>query len=299
MTDVQHPSGGATVVFLHIGKTAGSSIRKVLFRNVPADRVLWIRQPRERPHGFLGDHVMRDLAALDEEERRRARLIVGHMYFGVHELIPGECLYLTMLRDPVSRAVSQYAHVLRRTNHRFHELVNTEGMGLSEYITSGLATETDNSQTRAIAGDIDTPFGACTPEMLERAKANIDRHFALVGLVERFDETLVQLQSTFGWNRLWNVRANAAPRSQRPDVTERDREAIQEQNRLDVELYAYAAARFQQRMDDDPTFAARLRRYRRGNAVYQPWGRVKYRARREMVFFVKRRRARRNARPST
>jgi hypothetical protein len=293
VTDVCHPSADATVVFLHIGKTAGSSVRKVLFRNVPDDRVVWIRQPRERPHGFLGDHVMRDLAALDEEERRRARLVVGHMYFGVHELIPGECVYFTMLRDPVSRAVSQYAHVLRRTNHRFHELVNAEGMGLSEYITSGVATETDNSQTRAIAGDVTTPFGACTPEMLERAKANIDRHFALVGLVERFDETLVQLQSTFGWNRLRNVRANVAPRSQRPEVTEFDCDVIREQNRLDVELYAYAADRFQQGIIDDPSFEARLRRYRRANALYQPWGRMRYRARREVVFFVKRRRGRR------
>jgi hypothetical protein len=293
VSQFQNPSDDATVVFLHIGKTAGSSVRRVLFRNVPQDRVIWIRQPRERPHGFLGDHVMRDLAALDEEERRRARLIVGHMYFGVHELIPGECVYLTMLRDPVSRAVSQYAHVLRRSNHRFHELVNSQGMGLAEYVTSGLATETDNSQTRAIVGDVDTPFGACDAEMLERAKENIDRHFALVGLVERFDETLVQLQSTFGWNRLWNVRANAAPRSQRPTVSDSVRKAIENQNRLDMELYAYASQRFQGRVDADPSFSARLRRYRRANAVYQPWGRMKYRARREVVFFMKRRRARR------
>ena len=293
MIDVHHPSDDATVVFLHIGKTAGSSIRRVLFRNVPQDRVIWIRQPRERPHGFLGDHVMRDLAALDEDKRRHARLIVGHMYFGVHELVPGASVYLTMLRDPVARAVSQYAHVLRRTNHRYHELVNSQGMGLGEYVTSGLATETDNSQTRAIVGDVDTPFGACDADMLAQAKENIDRHFALVGLVERFDETLVQLQSTFGWNRLRNVRANAAPRSQRPTVSNADRTAIENQNRLDMELYAYASQRFQERVDADPSFDAHLRRYRRANAVYQPWGRIKYRARREVVFFMKRRRARR------
>jgi hypothetical protein len=60
-----------------------------------------------------------------------------------------------------------------------------------------------------------------------------------------------------------------------------------------MELYAYASQRFQERVDADPSFDARLRRYRRANAVYQPWGRIKYRARREVVFFVKRRRARR------
>ena len=60
-----------------------------------------------------------------------------------------------MLRDPVSLAVSQYRYVLRTPGHRHHEAA--QGMSLEEYVESGPRSEMDNSQTRAIAGDLGTP----------------------------------------------------------------------------------------------------------------------------------------------
>ena len=68
---------------------------------------------------------------------------------------------MTMLRDPVRLAVSQHRYVLRTPGHRHHE--RAQGMTLEEYVASGFALEMDNSQTRAIAGDIGTPYGGCTP----------------------------------------------------------------------------------------------------------------------------------------
>ena len=53
-----------------------------------------------------------------------------------------------------------------------------QAIGFADYIRSGMSLEMDNSQTRAIAGDLSTPFGGCTDEMLERAKANLDESFS-------------------------------------------------------------------------------------------------------------------------
>jgi hypothetical protein len=141
----------------------------------------------------------------------------------------------------------------------------------------------DNGQTRAIAGDVETPFGQCTREMLERAKRNLDEHFAVAGVTERFDEMLVALGHEFGWRNLFYVRANTAPESQRVPVTEADREMIRAQNSLDCELYRYVVERFDEMVAGDPRFAADLRRFERGNRLYRPWGRLAYGAKQAAV----------------
>ena len=119
------------------------------------------------------------------------RLIMGHAIFGLHEHVPRPSTYITILRKPSSLVVSQYRFVLRTPGHRHHEVVTEQAIGFADYIGSGMSLEMDDSQTRAIAGDLSTPFGGCTDAMLERAKANLDESFSVAGLTERFEETLV------------------------------------------------------------------------------------------------------------
>jgi len=274
---------GRTAIFLHIGKTAGWTLRQILYRNVPRRQVMRVRPPMDRPRGFLNDDPLRAFAALSEAERARPRLLVSHMIFGIHESVPRESAYFTMLREPVARALSQYRHVLRRPEHRLHAEAAAGELSLERYVTGGVALEMDNGQTRALAGDVETPFGQCTTAMLERAKRNIDEHFAVAGVTERFDEMLVALGHEFGWQNLFYVRANAAPEGQRVPVTEADREMIRVQNALDCELYRHVVERFDAAIACDPRFAADLRRFQRGNRLYRPWGRIAYGAKQAAV----------------
>jgi Galactose-3-O-sulfotransferase len=277
------PGSAPTAIFLHIGKTAGWTLRQILYRNVPRRQVMRVRPPMARPRGFLNDEPLRTFAALPEAERARPRLLVSHMIFGIHEFVPREASYFTMLREPVARALSQYRHVLRRPEHRLHAAAAAGELTLERYVTGGVALEMDNGQTRALAGDIETPFGQCTPEMLDTAKRHLDDHFAVAGVTERFDEMLVALNHAYGWQHLYYVRANAAPKGQRGPVTEADREMIRAQNSLDCELYRYAVERFDEMVARDPRFARDLRRFQRGNRLYRPWGRVSYGAKQAAV----------------
>ena len=272
-----------TAIFLHIGKTAGWTLRQILYRNVPRRQVMRVRPPMQRPRGFLNDEPLRTFAALPEAERARPRLLVSHMIFGIHEFVPGESTYFTMLREPVARALSQYRHVLRRPEHRLHAAAAAGELSLEQYVTSGVALEMDNGQTRALAGDIETPFGECAPEMLERAKRNLDEHFAVAGVTERFDEMLVALGHAFGWRHLYYISANTAPAGQRVPVTDADRQIIRERNALDCALYRHVVERFDGLVSRDPGFAADLRRFQRGNRLYRPWGRVAYGAKQAVV----------------
>ena len=72
-----------TIIFLHIGKTAGSTLRPVLKRQFPRSEAITIRA-RRRPR----EETLTDFAQLPEADRMRPRLIMGHTVFGLHESVP-------------------------------------------------------------------------------------------------------------------------------------------------------------------------------------------------------------------
>jgi hypothetical protein len=261
-----------TVIFLHIGKTAGSTMRQVLRRQFPPSEVMVVRSPVRNPRRLRREDTLEYFASLPEAERLRPRLILGHTIFGLHELVPRSCTYITLLRDPVALVLSQYHYVRRTPGHWLYD--TARGMSLDEYIRSGVSLEVDNSQTRALSGDVSTEYGHCTREMLATATRNIEEHFTLVGMTERFDETLVLLGSAFGWSRLAYVRANVAPGRHRRDVRPETKRLIEIQNEIDMALYAGNVRRFERIVDETPAFADGLRRLRRNNAIYRPWGTV-------------------------
>lgn len=271
------PDAEPTIIFLHVGKTAGLSMRRVLRRQFPAGRIMDLRDPGTEPVRMRREGTASRFAALPEAQRSRPRLIMGHTTYGIHEHVPRASTYITMLRRPTSLIVSLYHYVLRNERHALHDEVVRAGMSLEEFVRSGISLETDNSAVRAIAGDTTTPFGGCTPEMLETVKANVERDFSVVGLTERFDESLLLLGRTFGWRNLHYVRINvAAEGTQRAPIPPETLELIEDQNRLDAELYRWSAERLEDAIAAAPGFEEELRRFRARNRLYAPWGHLTY-----------------------
>lgn len=260
-------SDGSTLIFLHIGKTAGTTLRRILRKHYSASETLVVRA-RHRPR----EETLSDFAALPEAERARPRLILGHTVYGLHDSVPRPSTYISMLRRPSSLVLSQYSFVLRTPGHRHHK--DAQGMSLEDYLRSGLAQEMNNSQTRAIAGAVDVPYGENPPELLEQAKRHIDEHFAVVGLTERFDESLVAMKMAFGWTKVHYVRANVASKKVTPSP---EAQALIDQlNALDIELYRWADERFGDQIASMPGFADEYARFLRRNRLYGPWGTLTY-----------------------
>jgi hypothetical protein len=256
---------GRTVIFLHIGKTAGSTLRQILKRQFPPADVMTVRA-----HRRSREETLTQFASLPEAERLRPRLIMGHTVFGLHESVPRESTYITMLRNPVRLTHSQYRYVLRTPTHRHHEAAS--GMTLEQYVASGMAMEMDNSQTRALSGELDVPYGACTDEMLARAKRHLDDHFSWVGLTERFDESILLLRHAFGWRDVRYVSVKVA--RQRAELAPEDRALLERQNAFDIELYEHARGIVERRIGEADNFAAELEAFQRANARYRWSGRL-------------------------
>ena len=86
--------------------------------------------------------------------------------------------------------------------------------------------------------------------MLEVAVRNLEQ-VAVVGLTERYVESVLLMKHAFRWPALPELRRdNVSPTPRRGDsVSERARSLILERNRLDLELYELAASRLQRQID--------------------------------------------------
>ena len=227
-----------TVVFLHIPKTAGKSLREVLLAGIGRKPYFSVARPLE-------DYQR--LEVLHRDDRAALGLVEGHLYYGVHEILPRPCVYLTMLREPGERVLSYYSYVRESAGHHLHE--RAKGMSVGECLREGLTVEMDNFMVRSLTSlrNLHVPFGGVTREMLIEARAHLDG-IAGVGLTERFDESVRRFCDLLGWKRTEAPRLNETRgRVERGAIPEGDLDLIRRHNALDAELYAHARGLFEAR----------------------------------------------------
>ena len=227
VADDQRPQ----LCFLHIPKTAGTSLTELLIGRIGGDRVC--------PAGTLVDYD-----AMSDEELARYDLLKGHFDYALRARLRRPAQFLTMLRDPVDRVVSLY-HQWRRSP------VPPGGLGgeavakrydLADFIDCGetaVEWRCVNAQVYQIA---DRVRQARDPEkdreMLDLAKAHL-REFAFVGVSERFAESVTTLCGRFGWPVPATMpSANVADEA--GGIEPAIRRRIEERNVADRELYDFA-----------------------------------------------------------
>jgi hypothetical protein len=148
-----------TVIFVHIPKAAGTTLRKVILREYKPDTVFVVQMSNE------------ELKEVSEEQRERIRLLMGHMRFGIHALLPQPSTYFSVLREPVDRVISYYYYVLQSPENVLHSAVSSQRIGLGDFVRSGMTPELNNGQTRRLASvGHSIEFGKCPEEILECAK---------------------------------------------------------------------------------------------------------------------------------
>lgn len=221
------------LIFLHIPKAAGTTLNRILeWQYSPLE--IFTMDPyriRATPERFK---------RLPEGRRRRLRLVRGHMFYGIHEFLPQGATYITMLRDPVARMLSSYYFVLRRPLNPLHRKVTRERLGIEDCLR--LFPQRHNLQCRLIAGVKDT--GIAGERLLDMAKEHLIKSFSVVGISERFEESLMLMAKTFDWEIPFY--RNCKVSKTRPQIGPGTVEMIRDHNRLDVELYEFANGLFEQ-----------------------------------------------------
>ena len=253
-----HRRRDETVLFLHLQKAAGNSLRYVLERQYPPQLVFQVYKGANRT-----------IEAMPQERRFAFRLVVGHFDFGFHRFFKPPFCYLTMLRDPVERVISNYFWTLQNERHAYHDQVLAKSRNIAEYLESGIDPVVDNGMTKMLSGKT-AAFGHTPPEFLELAERNLERFFPVVGLAERFDESVLLMRDTFGWGNVFYVRRNVTQRAPgRGSISVDNIQAIEQRNALDMLLYQHAKHRFEAHVQGKgPGFGRRVESFRRLNRWY-------------------------------
>lgn len=220
-----------TLAFLHIPKTGGQSLRHTLLRAAGPRRSEWLDGP--------GD--VQRLAALSVEVRRSLAYVDGHVYFGLHQVLPRPCLYATLLRHPVDRVASLYDYVRSSDWHHLYPAIHEQDLSLIDCLRRGLTVELDNFMTRTLAGHeyAGVPFGGVTGAMLDLARSHLES-CALVGTTERLAESYSLLPAALGVRAGPPPHLNPSPLAHRHRPSPEAAHAILERNRYDLDLFERA-----------------------------------------------------------
>jgi hypothetical protein len=165
------PSIQKFLVFLHIQKTGGITLQRILRRKLGASLL-------QRGVQLISNSTQpANLEAVLKAKRPEDRYFIGHVCFGVHRFLPEPYTYATFLREPVSRIISLYTYSRSNPTAYYHkQAVNKT---LEEFALKTPLLELDNGQVRFLAGDPQdlfinrTPVGQCTSELLETVLINL------------------------------------------------------------------------------------------------------------------------------
>lgn len=226
-------------VFIHIPKTAGSSLRKVLAFNYSDNEQFMF-------NGCISEYV--DFCCQLNVHKSNLKLVHGHHPYGVHQFISTDSTrYFTFLRNPLERFISDYiysgnqssGYYSARNDYALHDFIRSKSPFL------------ENPQTKFLAGihpedsvDIDDE------QLLNLAKNNLEHQLVFFGISEFFYESLLILAAEMDWKIPVFQSANVAGITENLIASLHDDliQEINEKNSLDVQLYDYALDLFKKRM---------------------------------------------------
>lgn len=247
---------GRLLVFVHIPKTAGTTLNSILAHQyLPNDiyeimmrGMSWIA-PRQTmlPRPLISFSKLRRFKSALKNQHN-LQVIHGHFDMSLGKHLPSNAEFVTLLRDPVERAISHYYHYRRLTTDSVHPLAMRST--LAEWVGTRGLVEMDNGQTRRLAGEMGLPVGEVSSLTLAKAKANLANKFAVVGLAERFAESQILLHRQFKWPYCrYPARNVDHHRLWRTEVSGEILKIVEHCNRFDRELYRFAAELFEHAAD--------------------------------------------------
>jgi len=214
------------IVSVHIPKTAGSSFKDLLLRELGENRVCLRYGQTPLRHRAEGQPI----PPLDLTGDSECMLIHGHFVADRLILPPASAppRYIAWLRHPVERLVSHYLFWKRQPypDQPLCRRLLEEDLGLEAFA----ALDGMRDLQRFFLGGL--PLS----------------QFDFIGITERFDESIDRFNVTFGTDLPTAMRVNVNPdkptRDYRAILGEREYDAIAELNAADMMLYQQAVASF-------------------------------------------------------
>lgn len=176
------------------------------------------------------------LIGLDAEERSRPQIFSGHFPVSVVDELGEDLLTISILRDPVRRAVSTLRHI--QAHHPRWRGASLEDLYENERVRSTLV---DNHQVKIFSMgcnvetiEDDYPLSSSDLDMAKRNVETVD----FLGISAEMPALLATMRDECGWNVQGNPRANASPKRDSPSDSLLER--IRSNNSMDIDLFEHA-----------------------------------------------------------
>ena len=238
--------------FIHIPKTAGTTFTSIIDQKFNVDEIC-----PELVNLQKVSEAQEEGISIAPERVAKYKLIRGHFsYDTIDRFLLKKPLYLTILRNPLDRTISLYEFLKRAKekgepeyNEDTKVLRDATDQGLEAFVSNANPTvkaRTSNPQTRILA--LQPQVDRSDAELLAIAKANLEQ-FILVGLTERFQDSVFLLSYLFGWcpaTSFYSLRV-ASNKPSRENLPQTVIDTIIQYNQLDFELYQFAEKLFADR----------------------------------------------------
>ena len=208
----------------------------------------WYKQGDPWPYP---DHI-------EKYANKTERLVyTAHFFFRRKLKIKRPFTYINILRKPVDRVVSHYFYMRNdkiRPKHRIRELKQSGQW--NETLVDCLQNQhrgcEDNVMTRFLCG-VPKFCNTGSAKALNRAKRNLVKYYAAVGILEEVDVFLKMLKKRlpFFFVRSHQTLSNAKKNTSKQDsrVSQDVLKLIRDRNVADIELYEFAKDVFMKRKD--------------------------------------------------
>lgn len=219
------------LTFLHLPRTGGTAItRDILFRNYGHGHWCHVNYGSDM-QALAGAH---DPLSWSKRRRERISLLAGHMPFGFAAHFPGSSEYVTMLREPVARVVSDYFFCRQNPTNPAYPFATT--LPLAEFVAKGYGSS-QNCYAQWLSN---AAFGAkfrSEDEMLDAALKNLS-HFSLIGITEQSELSIERICKRYELTAypVTEVNKNGATPEGRC-ISEQEIQAVRGHNLLDLAIY--------------------------------------------------------------
>ncbi|HMO17000.1 MAG TPA: sulfotransferase family 2 domain-containing protein [Oligoflexia bacterium] len=224
-----------TLIFLHIPKTAGTTLFELIKVICRANGKLNLRvavksnvPPVLTVPGWNG--AWGDVNNYSVQELSRQSIISGHFPFGIDEKLTQSSSYVTLLRDPVDREISSF-------NHHFQLGYFKSSDSIDMLLSNNQIM--DNPQTRMIAGEKFCKEVRCSERTFLKAKENLRSRFLIVGVTEEFNEFLAALLALLKWPAVEYTERRVTELKLIQSISDVTRGELEQFHSFDMKLYQF------------------------------------------------------------
>jgi hypothetical protein len=226
--------------FIHIQKTAGTSLRQHLLANFDASEVY---PPRVEGKiwayltYYLHGNLLTELTA---ERQSLYRLFHGHMPFAVTQRLSLEKTptTFTILREPVARTLSVLGQKKRHrpeyADASFEEIYSDPSIFEGQILNHQAKIFAVPENTNLLSGYDPYPVGTLELETAKKNLAKVD----VIGLQSDMPSFLTELERSFGWKLLESSAWKNV--GEKVEVSQSLIDRITADNEIDIEFYRYA-----------------------------------------------------------